>query len=259
MMNYVKATLYGKTYYLLKQADETWKYTNRPPNINDEVPVDIQVKIEDGKVVSISTNDEELVKSITVFVQDKLTQSGRKMFKYYPECIAVLLEFKALMLADGFDIDFITCELELIWNDFYLFKMGKERIQQWEIALGITPSSKSSLDDRRSVIVARFRSGYKLNTNTISVIVNSFTNGTTESYFLDSCVYVEISPPPDNKQYQFEDVEREIARRIPCHLNYSVKRNYSTWGELADSFASWDSIKQGFTTWDEIAIYTIRK
>jgi hypothetical protein len=159
----------------------------------------------------------------------------------------------------GFEVDFLKCEIGLAFNDAFVTTMGEERITQWERFLGINPLADSTLTDRRDVIVARFRGGYKLNSETINSIVYAFTEGLADCKFENGVINVAISPPPGNKQYRFENVESELKRRVPAHLSISVYRDYSEWRELMENYSSWDAIKSSFNTWGDVQLYIAPK
>lgn len=253
-MNYVKVTVNSQDYYLLKQENGTWLFTLRKPNLNGESPTVIPVTI-DGDNFTIETNDEKLIYAISNLIQYSQSTYGMRMLSYYPEVIKTLLEFQALTSASGFEIDFLRSELKLSIDDYFLTTMGEERIVEWERFLGISPSEDDTLDDRREVIIAKFRGGYKLNTASINNIVDVFTQGKAISYIKDSCLYVKILPPPNNKQYKFSNVENELTRRVPAHLKIDVSRNYSTWGEIKNNFTSWQDLKESNTSWEDVMLY----
>lgn len=186
--------------------------------------------------------------------ENQVTESGNRMLDYYPEVIKRLLEFKALMFGEGFEIDSSKDNVDSTLSDAYLETMGEDRIEQWEQVLRLTPSAISTLENRRDAIKARIRGNGKLNTAAINLIVSAFTNGTAESYFKDSTLYVKIKPPPNNKQYIFSDVETELKRRIPAHIGLKVSRDYSTWGEIKNNFASWQTISEE-DNWKDIMLY----
>lgn len=254
MMDYIKITVDDNSYYLLKQPNDEWLFTHRTPPLNGLNPTVVTFR-ENGGEVTVETSDERLAQTIAAFVQTKQTTSGTRMLEYYPYAINALLEYQALIHTIGFEIDFFKSDISLTLDDAYLTTMGEERIRQWEKALEITPKVDYSVSDRREVIIARIRGGYKLNTNSINDIVKAFTNGTAKSYIKDSCLHVKISPPPNNKQYKFESVEKELERRIPAHLGLEVTRNYATWGELRDNHTNWKHIKDSFSDWEGVMLY----
>jgi uncharacterized protein YmfQ (DUF2313 family) len=178
------------------------------------------------------------------------------MLSYYPDVIKQISEFQALIGAEGVEIDELTNEVTVLVDEAYLTTMGEDRIAEWEKALGIPYSPNDTLDDRREVIVARIRGQGKLNTETISSIVNAFTGATAISYFADSTIYVKIIVPPDNKQYKFENVEREIRKKKPAHLDLKVTRNYSTWGDVKDNYASWEEVSQ-LESWEDLMLWIV--
>lgn len=180
-----------------------------------------------------------------------------RMIGYYSQVIAAIEEFKAIIDAEYPEMEELDDGKTSTINDAYLITMGEDRIKSWEKILNIAPLAGSSLDDRRDTIIARIRGQGKLNTALISSIVNAFTGGTANSYIEDSVLYVEITPPPNNKQYQFANVEQELKKKAPAHLGLNVSRHYSTWGQIKEKFASWDAIKSTFTDWEEVKLYIV--
>lgn len=249
---YKRITVNGKDYYLLKQPDGAWLFTQRTPPIEGVSPEILTFKTEDDSI-SVSTNDERLAKAVARFVATENTPMAQRMLNYYPSVVKELLEYQALMQTLGFEIDFFRSEIILTFHDAFLTTMSENRLIEWEQVLDIVPNG--DFNDRRDAIVARFRGGYKLNSDSINSIVNAFTGGRALSHFRDSTIYIQIVPPPKNKQFVFENVERELKRRIPAHLNYSVTRAFSSWNEIAEDFDSWNDVTNSFDDWESVRLY----
>lgn len=196
---------------------------------------------------------EYVQNTIDEVIEDN-TVSGDRMLDYYPKAIQQILEFQALINTEGFEVDFLSDEINVSVNEAYLSTMGEDRIVSWEKLLGIIHGADETLTDRRDTIIARIRGQGKLNTTLINSIVGAFTGGTAISYIKDSVLYVKITPPPDNKQYKFNNVVQELSKKIPAHLGIAVTRNYATWGEIRDNFADWNAINQ-LTSWEDLMIY----
>ena len=175
-----------------------------------------------------------------------------RMLNYYPEVIKSILEFKAITNTDGVEFDEIQCGLEHVIDNAYLTTMMEDRIMVWENVLGIQPLEGTTFDDRRATIIARIRGQGKLNTALINSIVNAFTGGTANSWVENSVLYVEITPPPNNKEFVFENVEQELKQKIPAHLGFNVSRAYSTWGDLKNRFNTWNDVKTDLGTWESV-------
>ena len=182
--------------------------------------------------------------------------SKDRMFGYYPKVIQSILEFKAITEQDGQELNDLRVGLDDVISNAYFSTMLEDRIIQWENVLGIKPLEGTTFDDRRETIIARIRGQGKLNTKLINNIVNVFTGGTANSWVENSTLYVEITPPKDNKQFVFENVEQELQHKIPAHLNLEVSRNYYTWGGVKDNFDTWNDVKNEFGTWDSVYLYT---
>lgn len=178
-----------------------------------------------------------------------------RMINYYPEVVKAIIEFQAIIDAEYPIFEELAEARKQVLNDAYLTTMGEARIIQWEQVLGITPLKDSTIDDRRDTIIARIRGQGKLNTETINSIVKTFTGGTAISWVENSCLYVEITPPPDNKSYRFENVEQELKQKVPAHLGFNVRRNYYTWQEVLDNQIIWQTVYD-FGTWEEIYLLT---
>lgn len=165
-----------------------------------------------------------------------------RMINYYPLVISAITEFKAIIDSEYPEFDELDKARQRVLDDAYLTTMGEDRITQWEQILKITPLPDSSLEDRRDTILARIRGQGKLNTETINSIVHTFTGGTAISWVENSCLYVEITAPPSNKSYKFANVEQELKKKIPAHLGFNVRRNYSEWQDVLDNQVIWQTV-----------------
>ena len=174
-----------------------------------------------------------------------------RMLGYYPPIIQNTLEFKAIIAGEAPEFESLADNVITATDDAYLTTMGESRIAQWESLLGIRPIEGSSIEDRRETIIARVRGQGKLNTNLIKTIVSTFTGGTAKSWIEDSTLYVEITPPPGNKSYQFDNVKQELAKKVPAHLKLEVTRNYNRWSEVKDNYMTWGDVKSDFATWND--------
>ena len=178
-----------------------------------------------------------------------------RMIGYYPQVIGAITEFKAIVESEAPEFDLLNTNVTNTLNDAYLSTMGEERISQWEKILGIIQLDNSTLEDRRDTIIARISGQGKLNTKLINSIVNSFTGGTANSWVEDSVLYVEITPPPNNKSYRFENVEQELSKKVPAHLGLKVSRNYYEWGEVKNNFSTWKDVLD-IGTWNDVCTIT---
>lgn len=180
---------------------------------------------------------------------------GQRMINYYPKVVSAIQEYRAIIEGEYPEFETLSTSNQLVLDDSTLLYMHEERVKQWEKILGIKPIEGSSLDDRRDTIIARIRGQGKLNTALISSIVNAFTGGTANSWVENSVLYVEITPPPNNKQFQFANVEQELKKKIPVHLGFQVSRNYYTWGDINNDFTSWGAVIADLPTWENVYLH----
>ena len=178
-----------------------------------------------------------------------------RMNDYYPQVIQAIKEFNLIIEGEYPEFEDLDEANQRVIDDAYLTTMSETRVKEWEIALGIKPLDGSTLQDRRDTIIARIRGQGKLNTALINSIVNAFTGGTANSWIKDSVLYVEITPPPGNKQYQFANVEQELKMKVPAHLGFRVSRNYYDWNKIKSDHATWQNVKDNFSDWSEVLLY----
>lgn len=180
---------------------------------------------------------------------------NERMINYYPQVIQAIKDFKAIVDSESPEIELLSEGVQRVIDDAYLLSMSEERIEQWENMLGIQPLENSTVEDRRDTIIARIRGQGKLNTELINVIVKTFTGGTANSWVKDSVLYVEITPPPNNKQYRFANVEQELSKKVPAHLGIKVNRNYYTWEEIENAYPTWQDVSDNFSTWEDVLLF----
>lgn len=183
---------------------------------------------------------------------------NEQMLDYYPEVIKEIKEFQAMIETESLEVEEMHKKLTQILCDAYISTSSEERIAEWEKFLGINPlpqgddSLETWLSDRRETILARLYNSPKLNSKSISDIVSIFTGGTATSYFKDGTITVLISPPENNKQYKFENVEQEIRKKIPAHLKANIGVNYYTWNEVSSKNATWNDVKNNHEDWNDV-------
>lgn len=253
-MQNIQITIDGVEYPLQLTSTGDWTTTNKASWSPGEYPITVTGTTDFGKEVVLGADSQEVAKALKLIITDPPTISGERMIEYYPMVIKKILDFQALINAEGHEIDALKATIVRILDEAYLTTMSEKRIAQWEQILELTHSNTDSLEDRRTAIIARIRGQGKLNTALINSIVNAFTGGSALSYIKDSVLYVEISPPQDNKQYTFENVVKELSKKVPAHIGLKVIRNYATWGEVRDNFADWNAINQ-LGTWEDLLLY----
>ena len=179
----------------------------------------------------------------------------QRMWGYYPKVIQTILEYKGIIDGEYPEFDVLSTGVSRVTDDAYLLTMTSDRVKEWEKILEITPVGGSSLSDRRDTIIARIRGQGKLNTALINAIVNTFTGGSAKSWVENSTLYVEITPPPGNKQYQFANIEQELLKKVPAHLNLLVSRNYYTWGDVKNNHADWQQVVTDLVDWESVHLF----
>lgn len=183
---------------------------------------------------------------------------NEQMLNRYPEVIKAIREFQLLIKTQSMEVEEMHKHLTNILSNAYITSADEETIAMWEQYLGITPLDQGDdtleawLEDRKETILARLYQVERLNSATIADIVKIFTGGTVTSFFRDGTIHVYIDPPNDSKQYKFENVEQELRKKVPAHLNFVVSRNYYTWLQTKNDYSTWNDVYNGVSTWEEL-------
>ena len=175
-----------------------------------------------------------------------------RMLGYYPPVIQSIAEFQAIVDGEYPEIEDISEGVTRVTEDAYLTTMSEERVGQWEKMLGIQPLADSTLADRRDTIIARIRGQGKLNTESINRIVGAFTGGTADSKIQNGVLYITVHVPNNNKSYKFPNLERELASKVPAHLQVQISRNYSNWGTVANTHQTWADVRTYHEDWEGV-------
>ena len=118
----------------------------------------------------------------------------------------------------------------------------------WQLAVeerlaGLNPRPGASLEDRRSAVIAKWRSGGPVTLDQIQAVADAWRNGVVEVGFDGSTITVtfvgELGIPED-----LDGLKAALEMTIPAHLALRYEFRYRTWGELAGR------------TWGELAAYT---
>lgn len=185
---------------------------------------------------------------------------NEQMLSCYPEIIKSIREFQSLIKTQSLQVEELHEKLIGLLADSYISTADISTIEKWEHLLGISPlpqgedSLETWLSDRRATILARLYKTEKLNTKSISDIVQIFTGGTAQSYFKNNTIYVLISPPKGDRQYKFQNVEQELRKKMPAHLAFQVARNYYTWLQANTSYSTWGDVKAGVEDWETLLL-----
>lgn len=182
---------------------------------------------------------------------------AKELKLYLPIILQDVAEYDALSRAESPFTEDLENKMDRILDDSFLSTMSESRLSEWERALGIA-SKGDTLENRRSVVLSRFRGTGKLNKTLIKAIVNAFTGGSAEVAFSDGVLKISVAPPSSTFQgFSIDTLANELYKRKPVHLALNIELSYITWGQLKDNMSSWGDIADYFTDWNKIYLYYI--
>ena len=180
---------------------------------------------------------------------------AKELKLYLPVIFRDVEEYKALSSAETPFLEDLETKTNQIVEDSFLTTMSPERLAEWEKALGIG-STNATIEQRRSVVLSRFRGTGKLNKTLILAMVEAFTGGTGTVTFNNGILRVSISPPSSSfRGFSVEKLTDELNKRKPAHLFMEVELAYINWGLIKDNYPSWEDVRGSFSSWEEIYTY----
>jgi len=185
-----------------------------------------------------------------------------RMLNYYPEVVKAIREFQLLIKTQSLEVEEMHEELTKILGNAYILTADEATISKWEQFLNITPLPQGEdtfdnwLEDRKETLLARLFQTEKMNSASIADIVKIFTGGTSVCYFKDGVVHVLINPPKDAKSYKFENVEQELKKKFPAHLEVQVERNYYRWSQTKNNHPTWGDVNNNNANWEAV-LYSV--
>lgn len=176
---------------------------------------------------------------------------------YLPVVLRDIKEYEELSNAETPFLAELEQKTEQIVEDSFLSTMSPSRLEEWENALGIIPTTES-VEQRRSVVLSRFRGTGKLNKTLIQAMVKAFTGGGATITFADGILQVSVTPPSSTFQdFSVDKLTEELLKRKPAHLLLNVELAYINWGLIKDNLTSWEDLSASFSTWNDVFTYYV--
>lgn len=155
---------------------------------------------------------------------------------------------KNIVAAIGDCMDMVDTENEQIIKDMFISTCSLERLKEYEKEAGITPTSGQSEDDRRSAVIARWRSEGKCDIELLRITANSWKYGKTNIDFVDD--KIQISFNDKGVPTDLDGLKAAIEEAKPAHIDTVYIFVYTTWNEVKTKM--WNEVKT--LTWDELKV-----
>lgn len=130
---------------------------------------------------------------------------------------------------------------ELSANQFF-DTCTEEMLSKYESEAGIIPLSTQSLDDRRSTLIAKWKSEGKSDITLLRTIADSWQYGKTAIDYVDNVIvvsFVDKGIPTD-----LDSLKNALESAKPAHLPIEYIFVYNTWQDISNM------------TWAEASAYT---
>ncbi len=259
MIDYIRYTLAGKTYHLIKNGDGTWSKKANTPLVAGNYSLILEVS-ENGLVSRIDSTDSRYETYLKII--ENLEQTVN-LIRDIPDFLQDIMEFNVIYDIENPLLDKIHFDLEKIKNDMFITSASNDSITRLEKFLKI--KGLGTLEQRKSYLISLLQKGKKLNEQRIRNIANTITGSNCIINFygaddLDNpeegfgLIKVQVLSPDNNKDYRYEDITRALRVLVPGHIKLLVIKYYVTWLDVITEYSSWSAIKNA-GRWQTIKDY----
>jgi Uncharacterized protein conserved in bacteria len=180
---------------------------------------------------------------------------GQEMLRYLPGYYEASRIMRAVLQAQGAELDRLRGALDEILDQFYI-DTATWGLDIWEQMLAMPPSADETLEERRDRIKSKIRGYGTATIQTIKKVAESYDKGivdVAEDYSAMRVIirFVDTTGVPSN----IEDLKAILRELVPAHLAIDFEYNYFTWDELDSKAWTWDELDALGITWDQLEIY----
>lgn len=130
---------------------------------------------------------------------------------------------QALFQAAGGQLDLVLVRIENIGNDSFFDRLCAESALRYEALLGIIPRPGQTLEQRRGLIAATWKSSVKFSLPLIQAIADDFGAGAVVVAYEPGWVHI-VSADPSGQPFDLTGLKLAIQTVIPAHLDVDYGR-----------------------------------
>jgi len=259
LIDYIRYTVDGKTYDLVKNADDTWSRQLNAPPVAGNYNLILEVS-ENGLSTIIDSSDPryEFYLEVIQTIEERV-----HLQNYVPEFLNDILEFNVIFSIENKELDKLYAEVEKFKRDMFIRTASAEKITQLETFL--RTKGQGTLAQRKDYLLSLFRKGKKLNEGTIKEIANTITGSDCIVTFFGAdelgnpnpgygLLRVQVLSPEQNKDYRYDDIFRTLKPLVPGHLKLLVIKYFALWDDVKNNYADWNTVA-AMNDWESVKNY----
>lgn len=176
----------------------------------------------------------------------------RKLIDYVPSYYGDILESSEILSAE----DEEAAKLFGHINELLLqFNAGTATwgLREWERIVGVSTDETKSIEERRSVVIAKLRGTGVVNAALVKSVAESFQDGDIavnekNAEYKVQIEFVSTYGVPSN----IDDLTAILREIIPAHLEIEYKFKFVTYGVVKSAYANYDTLKGTGNTYQEL-------
>lgn len=260
MIDYIKYTIDGKTYELIKNDNGTWSRNLNAPDVAGRY--DLLLEIGQGGIVTyIDSKDPRYT-----FYLEVIETIERKvdLIKHLPAYSRTSVIYNEIFDAENIELDILNDNISKAKRDTFIRTASNERITRLENFLRI--KGLGTLEQRKSYLLTLFQKDNKMNEELVKEVANTITGSDCIVTFFGAdepnnpypgygLLQVQVLSPDNQKNYRYEDIARVLKYLNPGHIKLLVIKFFSTWEDIRNNFSDWNAIAANMADWQAVKNY----
>ena len=147
----------------------------------------------------------------------------KKLIEYLPPILQDFAEFKALFAAEQTETNGLRTAIEQMSADSFLDTASEQAVRRYEKILNINPTTGQSIGDRKSALIAKWRTVGKVDLKMLQNIADSWKNGETDVSFAEGKIkltFVGDYGVPSNINTLIKALNEVKPAHLPLEYNF---------------------------------------
>lgn len=168
-----------------------------------------------------------------MYYNNGFASTYEEFVSFYPAFYRDVLEMKAILEANGRVCDTVIDTINGILENAFVNSADEATISRLEAFLNVTPTTESSLEERRRLVYSFFVGFGKMSASKIKETIRALT-GADSSVSLEAIddagnnsLIIEFERGK-NPEINLDDINTVLSRKIPAHIAYETFLKYTS-------------------------------
>lgn len=174
-----------------------------------------------------------------------------RLLSYAPPLYRDSKLWESMMRGEAKEFEKIEAILEDISKQL-LVDTATWGLAYYEDELGIKPSVRDTLTQRRNKVKAMMRGGGTFTHDRLEQVVKAYVDEAEIRYDITNQFFTITIIRPLGVPKLDTDLRQAVDQLKPAHIGFAVIYTYMSWGSLKQFAPTWGALKQKRLTWEDV-------